>query len=266
MSVLLAVSIAAGCFTADLGVNSVTGNCPDPIQYEAPAAPEPPDRIEDMSWKTFSSIPNGTRVLNHGYDQCVALANKYHEEELGGSFVGVGSAFQWWTEFDSRSTLTSIYTKSQKPVAGAVFVTRAGGIYDPRHGHIGVVLSVNPNGSFNTLEQNAGTWRYTGRYTRSMQDVLGFLVPKNNPATPKPTPDKKSEKEDDVQAIYYKQGKNYVVGLFNEGSGFFSKYTTHDSRYNNRIAGGLKTGNYVLVTKSHFEAFEASLTKVRQGK
>lgn len=134
-----------------------------------------------MSWGQFTSIPNGTRVLNHGWDQCVALANLYHESVIGGSFVPVGSAFQWWTQFGGFATLTNNYVQSSTPVAGAIFVARYG-IYDAPNGHIGVVTGVNSNGTFNTMEQNAGTWRYVGRYTRGMANVLGFLIPRNNPA------------------------------------------------------------------------------------
>lgn len=134
-----------------------------------------------MNWDQFTSLPNGTRVFNHGWDQCVALANLYHESVIGGSFVPVSSAYQWWTDFGSYPTLFRNYRKSHIPVRGAIFVAR-GGIYNLPDGHIGVVTSVNSNGTFNTMEQNAGTWRYVGRYTRSMANVYGFLVPNTNPA------------------------------------------------------------------------------------
>lgn len=137
-----------------------------------------------ITWKKFTAIPNGTRVLNHGWDQCVALANLYHEDVIDGSFVPVGSAYQWWTQFDRFKTLTDNYTQSPTPVPGAIFVARYG-LYDAPNGHIGVVTHVSPDGSFSTMEQNAGTWRYVGRYSRSRANVLGFLIPKKNPATPK---------------------------------------------------------------------------------
>lgn len=136
-----------------------------------------------MSWAQFTAQPNGTRVYNHGWDQCVALANQFQEEVLGGAFVPVDSAYQWWTNYSSLPQLTSKYVPSTTPVAGAVFIGRYG-IYQAANGHIGVVTSVNGNGTFNTMEQNAGTWRYLGRYTRGMANILGFLIPRNNPATP----------------------------------------------------------------------------------
>jgi hypothetical protein len=95
---------------------------------------------------------------------------------------GFGSAYQWWTEFSRQPNLYNNSTQSQTPVAGAIFVAR-GGIYDGVNGHIGIVTGVNSNGTFNTMEQNAGTWRYVGRYTRAKNSsVYGFIIPKKNPA------------------------------------------------------------------------------------
>lgn len=138
-----------------------------------------------MGWQTFTRIPNGTRIFNHGYDQCVALANRYHEGPLGLPFVPVDSAFEWWTRFSEFPQLYEHYTQSQTPVAGAIFVS-FGGIYDAVNGHIGVVTGVRAGG-FTTMEQNTGTEapkRYVYRHFRVKDDsVYGFLIPKINPAT-----------------------------------------------------------------------------------
>lgn len=135
-----------------------------------------------ITWAQFTAQPNGTRIYNHGFDQCVALANQYHEDVIGGSFVGVSSAFQWWTNFGSYATLTANYVQvSSNPQAGDIFVARYG-IYNAQHGHIGVVTRGWDGSTFGTMEQNAGTWRYLGRYNRSMANVLGFLRPRKNPA------------------------------------------------------------------------------------
>jgi hypothetical protein len=137
-----------------------------------------------MTWGQFTAQPNGTRIFNHGFDQCVALANQYHIEVLGGQFVPVGSAFQWWTSYSQLNQLTATYMQepvTAAPQPGWVFVSR-GGIYDRVHGHIGVVVRGWDGSTFGTMEQNAGTWRYLGRYNRSKSNVLGFLRPKNNPA------------------------------------------------------------------------------------
>lgn len=165
-----------------------------------------------MNWDEFTSIPNGTRILNHGYDQCVALANLYHEGVVGGSFVPVNSAYQWWTDFNRFPQLTSKYRRSSDPVPGAIFVSR-GGIYDLPNGHIGVVTALNKGGHFDTMEQNAGA-RYLGRYVRGMQNILGFLIPINNPAEMKPAPPAPEpepiieEDEDFMTTIYIRPTTN----------------------------------------------------------
>lgn len=70
--------------------------------------------------------------------------------------------------------------------------------------------------------------------------------------------------ENEMKAIYYKTGKNYVVGLFNSASGFFSQYTTTDPEYNNSVAKGLGTGSFVAVSESHFNAIKRDCEAVRQ--
>ena len=140
------------------------------------------------TWQQFTSIPNGTRIYNYGYDQCVALANHYWTDVLGLPLPGgIGSAHQWWTTRGSQPNLLNNSTFSSTPVAGALFVARYG-IYNAPDGHIGIVTAVHGNGTFDTMEQNAGTWRYVGRYTRGMANILGFIVPNNNPANVPLTP------------------------------------------------------------------------------
>lgn len=134
-----------------------------------------------MLWDDFKAIPNGTKVFNHSFDECVALANLYHESVLREPFVAVGSAYQWWTLYHSIPALYNTYTQSRTPIAGAVVVSRYG-IYNAPNGHIEVVTSVNSDGSFNTMGQNASGHRYVWRYRRTMQNILGFLHPHNNPA------------------------------------------------------------------------------------
>jgi len=136
------------------------------------------------TWPQFRAIPNGTRIFNNGYDQCVALANHFHQAVLGARFVPVDSAHQWWTDFDRLPHVNGVYRKSATPVPGALFVAR-GGLYDEVNGHIGSVVDVR-EGGFTTLEQNTGPTapqRYVYRHFRIRDDnVLGFLIPINNPA------------------------------------------------------------------------------------
>ena len=134
-------------------------------------------------WNTFKAIRNGTRIYNHGYDQCVAVANRYHEGVLGGAFVPVDSAYQWWSMFNLFPELYNHYRKSNRPVPGAIVIWSGAG-WNAQHGHIGVVLAVNGS-TFTTLEQNVYGARYATRHTRSIYDggLDGFLIPSSNPAT-----------------------------------------------------------------------------------
>lgn len=142
-----------------------------------------------MKWHNFTKIREGKRIVNHLYDQCVAVANQYHEGVLGLPFVPVNSAFQWWTDFGRYAALHENYRRSSRPVAGAVIVWSSNFLGD-WNGHIGVVLSVNGDGTITTLEQNvSATKRWTHRYRRpqAMPGLLGYLIPHKNPAAKKPT-------------------------------------------------------------------------------
>jgi hypothetical protein len=146
-----------------------------------------------MLWDEFVAIPNGTRVLNNGYDQCVALANLYHEQVIGGSFVPVASAYQWSTEFSRYAQLTNNYTQlpaHANPEPGDIFVSR-GGIYNSTDGHIGIVVRAWNGANFGTKEQNGELNRYVYQiYDRSKANMLSYLRPKLSPL-PKPRKTKK---------------------------------------------------------------------------
>lgn len=182
-----------------------------------------------MNWNEFTSIPNGTQVLNHGWDQCVALANLYNEDVVGGEFVPVPSAYMWFTSYYYLPQVYQTYARTGIAEPGAIFVAR-GGMYNTLDGHIGVVVSVNPDGSFNTMEQNAGTWRYVGRYTRDYTNVLGFLVPFINPATPpKPAP-VQERKDSQMFFTYFKDAAGAGKGRWAVfGTNFWLEIETQES-------------------------------------
>ena len=157
-----------------------------------------------LTWGQFRAIPNGTQVYNHYADECVALANLYQENVLRRPFVPLNSAYQWWTSFHTLPALFNTYRQSQTPIAGGVIVSR-GGIYNYKDGHIGVILEVYGDGTFLTMEQNAGNGaqRYVFRYRRDMRNVLGILHPINNPAT---------QEEDDMYSEADRARDNKVAG------------------------------------------------------
>lgn len=146
--------------------------------------------IKKMPWRQFSTIDEGTRVFNNGFDQCVAVANLYVQGVLGLPLPnGYDQARDWWEQHDKQPNSYRNFIKSKVPVKGAL-VVMLGGMYDGVNGHIGVVTHVYPDGRFNTREQNAGVGdkRWMSKHTRDMRDVLGFLVPKKNPAQPAVAP------------------------------------------------------------------------------
>jgi hypothetical protein len=143
-----------------------------------------------LTVEQFYAIPNGTRVVNYGADQCVALANLYHVSVMGGTLTGtyINSAFQWWTDFEKYPQLTNVYTKvpvSEPAKRGDIFVTERSNRYDPVHGHIGVVQTDWNGTTFGTMEQNAGSGsaRWVYRYNRITANIYGYLRPKNNVST-----------------------------------------------------------------------------------
>lgn len=100
-------------------------------------------------------------------------------------------------------------------------------------------------------------------------DPLKYIATPTPKPTPKPTPTPAMAQEyweEPMKAIYYMNGKTYQVAIFHPVSGFWSRYSTTDQKYNNQIAATLGTGNFTQVTKSHFEAMEKDLAAVRQNK
>lgn len=142
--------------------------------------------IAPMPYPGFVSLPNGTEVYNYYANECVAVANLYHEGVLGLRLPsGFTKAREWWERRHEKPELYENYIFSDTPAPGALFVA-LGGIYDATAGHIGQVPEVR-SGGFTTLEQNTGPrapQRYLYRHFRlNDNNVLGFLIPKRNPAS-----------------------------------------------------------------------------------
>lgn len=129
-----------------------------------------------MSWNEFLSIPDGTTVFNHGASECVALANLYNEGVLGGGFVAVGSAIQWWTN-PNVAPVHGFTQISSNPQVGDIFIGSYG-VYDARFGHIGVVVRAWDGSTFGTMEQNV-RGQFVSRHDRTMANIDGFLRPIN---------------------------------------------------------------------------------------
>lgn len=135
-----------------------------------------------MSWNEFLNIPNGETVFNHGASECVALANQYNEGVLGGGFVQVGSALQWWTN-PNVATVHGFDRIDSNPQVGDIFIA-SGDLYNLPFGHIGVVVRAWDGATFGTMEQNV-YGEFVSRHDRTMANVDGFLRPINQaPLTP----------------------------------------------------------------------------------
>ena len=138
-----------------------------------------------MSWAEFLSIPDGTQVWNHGDAQCVALANQYNEGVLGGGFVSVESALDWWTN-GNVAIVHGFNRVADNPQPGDICIASCE-IYDCTNGHIFIVTRAWDGNTFGTMEQNVhGKW--VSRHDRTMANVDGFLRPINQAPLAPPAP------------------------------------------------------------------------------
>jgi len=154
------------------------------------------DNCPAMSLGEFEAIPDGETVFNHGASECVALANQLNEGVLGGGFVAVGSALQWWTN-PNVSSVHGFDRITENPQHGDLFVASCD-LYDCTFGHIGYVVRGWDGNTFGTIEQNAGIPNAVTRHNRTMANVDGFLrtvrqdivnpAPAPTPAPPAPAP------------------------------------------------------------------------------
>lgn len=150
------------------------------------------DNCPAMSLAEFEAIPNGETVFNHGASECVALANQFNEGVLGGGFVAVGSALDWWTN-PNVASVHGFERVTENPQHGDLFIASCE-IYDCTYGHIGYVVRGWNGSTFGTIEQNAGIPNAVSRHDRTMANVDGFLRTVRqdivNPApAPAPTPE-----------------------------------------------------------------------------
>jgi len=217
-----------------------------------------------LSFEQFMTIPNGTRVYNYGADQCVALANQYHVGTLNGTLAGtyIQSAFQWWTDFEKYPQFYNVYNKvTSNPQRGDIFVTNRSSMYDPIHGHIGVVERSWDGSTFGTIEQNAGSGakRWAWRYNRDMRSIAGFLRPKSLPSN-------LSEGNKKMLMIHRTIKGNLTFAIF--GPNFWLEFIGNDTA--NAFAGQiLNNGTSVQVSPDFWEyckaASKAGITVNVQG-
>lgn len=197
------------------------------------------------SWPTYT---NAGRSTPHGGYAC----NVYHNAAA----AGLG---QWFDILPATAT----------PRAGDVAFWEYGSAWYP-WSHVATVLAPPSKGMIRCLTQNPGAVQVADLI---MRGIIGYLRPKKfrtgTVDTTKSPTVTASQKEaaimNQLKGIYYRKGATYHVALFNPISGFWSEYNTTNHKYNNQIASGLGTGNYVEVTESHYGAIKRDCAAVRKG-
>lgn len=133
--------------------------------------------LQDANGNSTSYIPNGTTFnITTTANGIVVGAKDGTEGGQCGRFVnnvfGVASFFGDSYE-DKKKKIDSLM-----PAPGMAFVMPAYGKYSP-NGHVGIVESVNADGSFNIVDSNRAAPNTIGRKTLTINDVDGFVKPPN---------------------------------------------------------------------------------------
>lgn len=193
-----------------------------------------------MSRREFYRIPNGTRIFNHGADECVALVNLYLQGVLKAPLPrsrpdGSFSAHMLWTNFPNDPNLKKHFTRSGKPEPGAIAVWRQNDA-NGGQGHTGVVTSVLPGGWFRTREQNyepSGKKRWLYRYNRLNDGgVYGFLIPRKSNPVPNPP------------ATEVEKGHNLSMGYFTHDQKIGVSEAWQRLRINDKDAVTIQSGPF----------------------
>jgi len=120
----------------------------------------------DSKYAVSATADGGIRVgVEAGDRYARGQCGEFVNDVLG---IGVGDKLSDKTKFIDRSIGV--------PQPGMAFVMTANGSA-AQYGHIGIVESVNPDGTFNTVESNANGDEKITRETRSITEVLGFIKP-----------------------------------------------------------------------------------------
>ena len=103
----------------------------------------------------------------YAYGWCTWYAWQWRHDNLGDSMPSnMGNASSW-----ARSAAGAGYTVSRTPVAGAVFQTTGGSYY----GHVGIVNSVNADGSVTISDMNGvAGWGRVGTTTISASEAARY--------------------------------------------------------------------------------------------
>lgn len=135
--------------------------------------------------------------------QCWDLTNFYLLlQGSGGISGGTGQAGYIGHHYKEQLEAEGFYVKlhpelSELQVGDIVNITPGVGFSDPYYGHTAIIKSVNPDGSFTTLEQNAEFGQVVAEYTRFYQP--GEVASKVSKLLPEPKVEEK--KPEPVPAV-----------------------------------------------------------------
>lgn len=122
----------------------------------------------DSKYAVSATADGGIRVgVEAGDRYARGQCGEFVNDVLG---IGVGDKLEDKTKFIDYSVIV--------PQPGMAFVENSSGTWT---GHIGIVESVNPDGTFNTVESNQnGDEKITRRYNVGVNEVIGFIKPKKS--------------------------------------------------------------------------------------
>lgn len=109
---------------------------------------------------------------NNGMAYTQGQCTAYAAAALGYIPKGLGDAESW----ASRAAGMGM-SVNETPAPGTAVVYAPGGAYSPQYGHVAVVESVNPDGSFVVSEMNADGQGVVDQRVSTMQGVIGFIHP-----------------------------------------------------------------------------------------
>lgn len=159
----------------------------------------------DTSYLTKIEERYGTQVDVDGAfgGQCWDLIN-YYLQAMGSKGIWGGSGRAGWIGHEYYDKLTSegfnvnLDPKLSELQAGDIVNLRPGANYtDSYYGHTIIIKSVNEDGTFNTIEQNAEKGQIVAEYTRTFTE--GSVTSKVAKLKPEPKPQLRKLTSEDIR-------------------------------------------------------------------
>ena len=194
----------------------------------------------------FVAKYNGILIENHGYHECVALANQYNSEVVGCGFIEANWASDWYKYYSYDPIEPNYYTQvdaGQQPQKGDLAVWgKYAGTGDP---HIALVIDPMSGNSLSCLTQNPGA-AHIATLTRT--GLLGYLRPKifiNNAPSTTPTIIAPTSANISIAKSTYTIGENVTFSFSGNNSPSFTIGIDKDStRIDTTVCGSSYTRSF----------------------